>query len=106
MMSRHDPGDRATPSWSALPAVTTHTEIHAGPFTSLRDVLAFIERLSSVAGVRDVRLDRWVAGRAVLQVRHHDRMPLIASLRLLDEASLTISVRRPHGILIEVRPPV
>jgi hypothetical protein len=92
-------------SRGALPAVTTRVEVHAGPFTTLRAVMAFIERLSSVPGVRDVRLDRWVAGRAVLVLRHHDRVPLISSLRVLDdEGTLDISVRQPHGIQIEVRP--
>lgn len=92
------------PSWSALPAVTTKTEVHAGPFVRLRDVFAFIERLSVVAGVRDVRLDRWIAGRAVLVVHHHDRTPLISALRAIEHPAVSVSFRQPHGINIELRP--
>jgi hypothetical protein len=85
--------------------VTTQVEVHAGPFSSFRDVMQFIERLAVVQGVRDVRIDRWVAGRAVFVVRHHDRMPLITALRILEDGSLTVAIRRPHGIQIEIRQP-
>ncbi len=95
---------RTSPSWGALPPVTTQVEVHAGPFASFRDVMRFIERMSVVQGVRDVRVDRWVAGRAVLIVRHHDRMPLLTALRTLEaDGSLTVGMRRPHGIQVEVK---
>jgi hypothetical protein len=105
MMSRQDdrPASRA-PSWGTLPAVTTQVEVHVGPFAKLRDVFAFVERLKTVTGVRDVRLDRWVAGHAVLVVRHHDRMPLLAALRELEDGSASVSVRQPHGVQIDLRP--
>lgn len=102
-IGRAEVKDRERSSWGALQAVTTVVEVHAGPFLTLRSVMTFIERLSAVPGVRDVRLDRWVAGRAVLVLRHHDRIPLIACLRSLEEAG-TVSVRQPHGIQIEIRP--
>lgn len=105
MMSRQD--DRPatpTPSWGTLPAVTTQIEVHVGPFAKLRDVFLFVERLKRVTGVRDVRLDRWVGGHAVLVVRHHHRMPLLSALRELEDDSVSVSVRQPHGIQIEVRP--
>lgn len=105
MMSRQDERQgRPAPSWGGLPAVTTQVEVHVGPFAKLRDVFAFVERLKTVTGVRDVRLDRWVAGHAVLVVRHHDRMPLMAALRELEDGSVVVSIRRPHGIQIDVRP--
>lgn len=100
-----DDGRGTVPSWGALPAVTTMAEVHAGPFTTIRAVMAFMERLSAVAGVRDVRLDRWVAGRAVFVLRHRDRLPLVAALRTLEDGTVTISLRQPHGIHVEVRPP-
>lgn len=105
-MGRDDGRRTGVPSWSALPAVSTVLEVHAGPFATMRAVMAFIERLSAVSGVRDVRLDRWVAGRAVFVLRHHDREPLISALRALEDSSLTITLRQPHGVQIQIRPPV
>ncbi len=95
------PAVRDPSLWS--PLVTTYVEIHAGPFAKLRDALGFMDRVKEVTGVRDVRLDRWVAGQVTLLVRHRDSVPIVRYVGELQEAASTDAAQR-QAIHIEVRP--